>query len=416
VSQDRTGATSETVRQKLGRIYRGETNVDFIGRRKLWFSLSTVVLLACLASLFIKGLNFGIEFEGGVQVQAPVEDQRLVQAEPTDVIAIVRDAITGLGAEDAQIQVTEGETRSILVQTKRVTTGAARNRLIEAVAESVGADPAETDSASIGSKWGAEITNKAVRALVIFLVVVVAFMSWRFDWKMAVGAMAALVHDLLITAGVYSMVGFEVTPSTVIAILTILGYSLYDTVVVFDKVEEDTTMYATTGKMTYQDAANLAMNQVFMRSLNTSLSTLLPVAALLFVGAGLLGAGTLEDLALALFVGILSGTYSSIFVATPILAMLKEREPRYRNVRDKVLRDARRAGNRPAGIPSREPVAIGAVAASRADVGVGESAAPADAAVSEAPATAPKQPSPTSKSSAPRRSTGSKKAKRRKRR
>ena len=406
MTEERARASTETLRQKLGRIYQGETKVDFIGRKKVWFSLSAIVLLACLATLLVKGLNFGIEFEGGVQVQAPVEDERLRAAEPTEVIATVRDAIAGLGAEDAQIQVTEGDTRSVLVQTKRITSGAGRNRLIDAVAESVGADAAETDSASIGSKWGAEITNKAVRALVIFLVVVVAFMSWRFEWKMAVGAMAALVHDLLITAGVYSMVGFEVTPSTVIAILTILGYSLYDTVVVFDKVEEDTALYATTGKMTYQDSANLAMNQVFMRSLNTSLSTLLPVAALLFVGAGLLGAGTLEDLALALFVGILSGTYSSIFVATPILAMLKEREPRYRNVREKVLRDARRAESRPAAALVQERVAVGAIAASRTDVAGAETANPS----------APKQRSPASKPPGSRRASGSKKAKRRKRR
>ncbi|HWL66218.1 MAG TPA: protein translocase subunit SecF, partial [Actinomycetota bacterium] len=190
--------------------------------------------------------------------------------------------------------------------------------------------------------------SKAIRALLIFLVVVSLFISLRFEWKMALGALIALLHDLIVTAGAYAAVGFEVTPSTIIAILTILGYSLYDNVVVFDKLEENTVAYAATGKMTYQDSANLAVNQVFMRSLNTSLTTMLPVGALLFVGAGLLGATTLKDLALALLVGMLVGAYSSVFVAVPILTMLKEREPRYKNVREKVLRDAKRASLQPA--------------------------------------------------------------------
>jgi preprotein translocase subunit SecF len=237
---------------------------------------------------------------------------------------------------------------------------------------------------------------------VIFLIVIVAFISWRFEWKMAVAALIALFHDLIVTAGVYSLAGFEVTPSTIVAILTILGYSLYDTVVVFDKLEENTSMFASTGRMTYQDSANLAMNQVFMRSLNTSLATLLPVTALLVVGAGLLGAGTLKDLALALLVGILSGTYSSIFVATPILSMLKEREPRYRSIREKVLRDAKRA-------PVPAPAAVGAVAVAAGDGGD----VPA-AAVSGPTTTMPRRSGPARPSSKSR--AGSKKAKRRKKR
>jgi preprotein translocase subunit SecF len=260
------------------------------------------------------------------------------------------------------------------------------------VAETTGADLAATDSQRIGSRWGAEITAKAVRALIVFLVVVSAFISWRFEWKMALGAMVAMVHDLVITAGIYSLVGFEVTPSTIIAILTILGYSLYDNVVVFDKVEENTALYAITGRMTYEASANLAMNQVFMRSLNTSLATLLPVAALLFVGAGLLGASTLKDLALALFVGLLTGAYSSIFVATPILSFLKEREPRYRSVRDKKQREHTRA--------PLLPVPVGAGPAASRD---------------EEPAVRAPRPQ-TRPAQAARPRAGAKKAKRRKRR
>ncbi|HEV2754445.1 MAG TPA: protein translocase subunit SecF [Actinomycetota bacterium] len=331
----------------LGRLYRGETNIDFIGRRNLWFTISGVILGICLVSMIVRGFDYGIEFEGGVAVQAPVAaDGPAADLDNNAVIAEVRDALEEFGAADAQIQIeesTDGDERNVIVQTGEIDDPEVQQNVVNAVSEAVGSTLQETDSQRIGSKWGGEITEKAVRALVIFLFVILAFISWRFDWKMGVAAIAALGHDLFITAGVYSLVGFEVTPSTVIAILTILGYSLYDTVVVFDKVEEDADAYAGTGRMTYQDAANLAMNQVFARSINTSLTTLIPVAALLFVGAGLAGAATLKDLALALFVGILGGTYSSIFIATPLLSVMKEREPRYRNVREKKLREAQRA-------------------------------------------------------------------------
>jgi preprotein translocase subunit SecF len=179
----------------------------------------------------------------------------------------------------------------------------------------------------VGPSWGADVTRKALFSLAVFLALVIAYLSFAFEWKMAIAAMVALLHDLLITIGVYAIVGFQVTPATVIGLLTILGYSLYDTVVVFDKVKENTAGIAGGSRMTYGGAANLAVNQTLVRSINTSLIALLPVAGLLFVGAGLLGTGTLKDLALALFVGIAAGTYSSIFIATPLAAQLKEREP-----------------------------------------------------------------------------------------
>jgi preprotein translocase subunit SecF len=350
---DRPDGVRPNVRERHGalhRIYRGETKIDFIGKRKIWFLISTVVLLACIAIIAFQGLTFGIEFEGGIQIQAPVpEDGPLGDASNSDVVTEVRSALEGEGADDAQIQVfTSDEGRGLTVQSKEIADPESQEQAVDIVSETVGAPISDIGSQRIGSKWGGEITRSAIRALIIFIVVVFAFISWRFEWKMAVGALAALIHDLLVTAGVYALVGFEVTPSTVIALLTILGYSLYDTIVVFDKVEEDTTLFATTGKMTYEAAANVAMNEVFMRSLNTSLATLLPVGALLVVGTGLLGASTLKDLALALLVGILSGTYSSVFVATPVLTVLKEREPRYRNVREKVLREAKRQTPAPA--------------------------------------------------------------------
>ncbi|MFP5297534.1 MAG: protein translocase subunit SecF [Actinomycetota bacterium] len=364
---------------RLRRLYRGETDIDFIGRRKVWFAISGLLLAFCSVALAtgqseatrcgsiwpLRGLSCGIEFKGGVQIQAPIDpDGPLGELSSTDAIAEIRDQVAELGAEEAQIQIVgEGDDRSVIVQTKEIAEEDAQQEFTETVADSVGADIAETDLQTIGSKWGAEITGKALRALVIFLIVILVFISWRFEWKMAVAAILALLHDLAITAGVYSIVNFDVTPSTVIAILTILGYSLYDTVVVFDKVEEKVATLATTGKTTYETAANSAMNEVFMRSLNTSLTTLLPVATLLFVGAGLLGASTLQDLALALFVGILVGTYSSVFVATPVLSVMKEREPRFRNVREKVERDSKRAAARDAAVPA-EPAPVTGTATS----------------------------------------------------
>ena len=383
-----------SVRNALGRAFRGETTIDFIGRRRTWFLISTIVLAICIGSLVIRQLNLGIEFAGGIQISAPVpDDGPLGDAPDTTVVTEVEDAVLATGATDAQVQVaTDDDGRTVIVQTKETEGNA--EELQGAVEETVGAEV--EDLSQIGEKWGGEITNKAIRGLIIFIVVVAIFISLWFEWKMALASMIALVHDLTITAGVYSLVGFEVTPASVIAILTILGYSLYDTVVVFDRVEEDTTKFAATGRMTYQDAANQAMNEVFMRSLNTSLATILPVGALLFIGAGLLGAATLKDLALALLVGLVIGAYSSIFVATPFLAMLKEREPKYRNVRAKVLRDSKRSAALPASSgdgrkeaaeeEEREPAAVGS---------------------------APSRPT-TTVSSKPR--AGTKKAKRRKRR
>jgi preprotein translocase subunit SecF len=394
-------------------MYHGETKVDFVGKRKIWFLISAVAIAVSLISLLFRtvpsdcasfpvighGLKCGIEFNGGVQLRAEVAPSGpLGSASDLEVVSKLQDAMSPFGSATVQVG-HQGAARSALVQTG-VLPAARQTAAQAAVAKATGAQLDNVSFTSIGGSWGSDVSSKAIRALLIFLVVIVAFISWRFEWKMAIAALLALFHDLIITAGVYSLAGFEVTPSTIVAILTILGYSLYDTVVVFDKLEENTTMYASTGRMTYQDSANLAMNQVFMRSLNTSLATLLPVAALLVVGAGLLGAGTLKDLALALLVGILSGTYSSIFVATPILSMLKEREPRYRNVREKVLRDAKRGVT---------PSPVGAVSMAAAD---GSDAPPTTVA---GPATTmPRRSGPPRPSSKAR--AGSKKAKRRKKR
>ena len=399
----------------IRRLSHGDAHIDFIGKRKIWFTLSGILLLITLLALplwpaesscspplpsFFGGLNCGIEFKGGLSIQAPIgEDSELADLSELDVISEVRAALEPLGAGDAQIQVaTEGDQRNVIVQTTAVGETETQEAVATEVREITGATIPESPTERIGRKWGGEITSKAVQALVIFLLVIIAFMSWRFEWKMAVGAFAALFHDLVITGGVYAISGFEVTPSTVIAILTILGYSLYDNVVVFDKVEENAALYATTGKMTYEESANLALNQVFMRSLNTSVTTLIPVAALLIVGAGFIGSGTLNDLALALFVGLAVGTYSSVFVATPVLSMLKEREPRFQSVREKVLRDAKRAAAKP--ITSSAPV----------------EAVDGSGSTGPAPAVAVGTKTPQTKRPPARAKAGSKKAKRRKKR
>lgn len=385
------------MRETLSRLYQGETKIDFVGRRKIWLAISAAMLTVCAALLILNGLNYGIEFEGGISITAPIaDDGPLADADVPEIESAIGEALGPLDAGDAQIQVaSSGTDRSVIVQSKEIADPEAQQEAVNVVAEAVGASVEETDSQRIGSKWGGEVTKKAINALVAFLVVVLLFMSWRFEWKMAVAAILAMFHDLLITAGVYSLVGFEVTPSTVIAILTILGYSLYDNVVVFDKVEENAALYAVSGKMTYEDSVNLSMNDVFMRSLNTALATLLPVAALLFVGAGLLGATTMKDLSLALFVGLLVGAYSSIFFATPILTYLKQNEPKYKSLREKVQRDAvRLEGKTSTATPEPEPVTASSGATSP------------QARVS----------GPTTTVSPTRARAGSKKAKRRKRR
>jgi preprotein translocase subunit SecF len=330
------------------RLYNGEAGLDVVGRSRLIYKITAVVVLLCLLSIVFRGFNFGIDFEGGNSFKVPGTSQQLTE---------IRTAAENAGAQVASAQVVGGST--VLLRTGQLDAGA-EQQVRDAIAQAAGVDPQQVSPESVSADWGKDITNQALIALVVFLVAVVAFLALRFQPKMAVGAMASLLHDIVITAGVYSLIGFEVTPSTVIGFLTILGFSLYDTVVVFDKVDENTKGLERSARMTWSEAANLAVNQTLMRSINTSIIALLPVAGLLFVGAGLLGVGTLKDLALVLFVGLAAGTYSSIFLATPIVADLKEREPEQVALRRRVL--ARRsAAVRKAGAA----VAAGPVASAR---------------------------------------------------
>jgi preprotein translocase subunit SecF len=274
----------------------------------------------------------------------------------------------------------------VLLRTEALTPDA-EDTVVTAVAQAAGVTTEEVSPQAVSADWGGDVTHKALIALVVFLVAVVAFLAVRFQPKMAIAAIVALLHDIIVTAGVYALIGFEVTPSTVIGLLTILGFSLYDTVVVFDKVDENTKDLSKSARSTYGEAANLAVNQTLMRSINTSVIALLPVAGLLFVGAGLLGAGTLKDLALVLFVGLAVGTYSSIFLATPVLAELKEREPEQQALRKRVL--ARRAAEARAGATG---MPRGPVASARRAGGATSTARGSSVAVVERPAALPAQP------------------------
>ncbi|MGY1747259.1 protein translocase subunit SecF [Blastococcus sp. SYSU D00695] len=330
------------------RLYNGEAGLDVVGHSRLIYRVTAVVVLICIASMLFRGFNLGIDFAGGNSFRLPGSTEQLA-----DVRAAAEDA----GAEVASAQVVGGN--SILLRTEGLDNDGER-AVVTAVADAAGVQEDQVSPESVSAEWGADITEQALIALAVFLAAVIAFLAIRFQPKMAIGAIVALLHDIVVTAGVYSLIGFEVTPSTVVGFLTILGFSLYDTVVVFDKVDENTRGLSQSARMTWGEAANLAVNQTLMRSINTSVIALLPVAGLLFVGAGLLGVGTLKDLALVLFVGLAAGAYSSIFLATPIVADLKEREPEVVALRKRVLArrasDARAVGGR-AGGPGRAPVA-----------------------------------------------------------
>jgi preprotein translocase subunit SecF len=308
-----------------GKLYRGEVSYNFVGRQRTWYTISGVILLISIVALFTRGLDFSVDFKGGAVFQFSA---------PSATVTQVQDAVAHAGVNGAVVQELSGPLgQSWKVQTKTLTS-AETNKVEDSLLTQVNAKNMSTTF--VGPSWGSQITTKAVQALITFLVVIVLYLSIAFEWKMAVAAFVALLHDLVIATGVYALTGLQVSPATIIGLLTILGYSLYDTVVVFDKVRENTAGLLGGARSTYSQAANLALNQTLVRSINTSVIALLPVAAILFVGGGLLGAGELKDLALVLFVGMLSGTYSSIFIATPVLADLKEREPQYQALAKRV--------------------------------------------------------------------------------
>ncbi len=315
----------------FGRLYRGLTTVDFVGRRKVWFSVSLAIILIGLASLGIRGFNFGIDFRGGSSWE--------VNSAQTSISAITQ-AAQSAGLSNPTVQKLGSQTYQVTANLNSLSGSqqvSVTNKVVNAIASAAKVTPNSVSTSSVGPTWGSQITSRALLALLLFFAAVVIYISIRFEPKMALSAFVAMLHDLLVTVGIYSLFGFQITPDTVIAILTILGYSLYDTVVVFDRVRDNSRNILKSGDLTYSDMVNLSMNQTLARSINTSLVAILPVLAVLIVGAYILGAITLENYGLALVVGLFSGAYSSIFIASPLLAMIKEREPRYQELTARLL-------------------------------------------------------------------------------
>jgi preprotein translocase subunit SecF len=352
----------------ISRLYRGETRFDFVGKRRIWFTISTLIILLGIISIVLRGgLNLGIEFKGGTEWQI---------AAPGVTQAQAVDAIKGTGVVDPTVELLgSGSNQTLDVQSdvnhlSQARQDAVSQNVVKALTDLTAAHAPKSSSSAttttaqpstttttkatgstttstvpinavpathedkvsvttVGPTWGSSITNKAIEALIIFFIVVAIYISIRFEPKMALAAFIAMIHDVLVAIGIYSIFNFQVTPDTVVAILTILGYSLYDTVVVFDRVRDNTKGIGSSGRMTYPQLINLSMNQTLARSINTSAVAILPVLAVLLIGAQLLGATTLQSYGLALFVGLLSGAYSSIFIASPVLCLMKEREDRW---------------------------------------------------------------------------------------
>jgi preprotein translocase subunit SecF len=313
------------LRAIVSRVYRGEISADIVGKPKIWYSISGLLLVISISGLLFQGLNFGVEFKGG---------SVFTFGAPSASIEQVRGAVTGGGAHQVIVQQAGGGWRVTTESLSSAEVTEVKNH----VAQELNVPAAKVSTQVVGASWGGEVSEKAWQALIVFMILIIAYLSVAFEWRMALAAVVALVHDLVITAGVYAWSGFEVTPATLLGFLTILGYSLYDAVVVFDMIKEVTKPLGPTSKVTYSEAANQALSNTLVRSLNTSLVAILPVAAILFIGTTLFGAGTLKDLSLALFVGMIVGTYSSICVATPLLVQLKEREPRFKELRANIER------------------------------------------------------------------------------
>jgi preprotein translocase subunit SecF len=350
----------------LMRVYRGQTSFDFVGRKRIWFTVSALIIVVGLISLGARGLNLGIDFKGGSSwtVIAPGVSQQQAT-----------DAVIAAGLPQPTVFILGGKTITVedninaLPPQKQTQLS---NEVVNALAKLANVSPNQVSTSTVGPTWGGQVTKRALIALLAFFVAVVLYISARFEPKMALAAFIAMVHDLLITVGVYSIFGFQITPDTVIAILTILGYSLYDTVVVFDRVRDNTKGILNAGSLSYSDMVNLSMNQTLARSINTSLVAILPVLSVLVVGAYILGATTLQTYGVALFVGLVSGAYSSIFIASPLLAILKEREPRMRELSVRVAARKDRQTLTPAAVaamssdgtasaprPPRSPSAVG---------------------------------------------------------
>jgi preprotein translocase subunit SecF len=317
----------------FARLYRGQTHYDFINRWRYWFAISGTVIALGVIALFVSGLNFSIDFRGGTVWEVPT----------TASVATVRADLGKISStldQSTIVTLTNRQTGKVNIEVEASSTITGNATLVADVSNelaTIAHTPVDSVSIeSIGPSWGSNISENAIKAVLVFLVLISICISVYFESKMAIAALVALLHDMLITVGIYALSGFQVSPDTVIAFLTVLGYSLYDTIVVFDKVKENTIGLASTNRVTYTDVVNLSMNQVLARSINTSFVAIMPVFCILVIGSWILGASALNDFGLALFIGLMSGAYSSIFIASPILALLKEREPRYTEIRKRL--------------------------------------------------------------------------------
>ncbi|MFI1484253.1 protein translocase subunit SecF [Streptomyces sp. NPDC020747] len=331
---------------KLGtlgaRLHRGEIGYDFVGKRKIWYGVSILITITAIVGLAVRGLNMGIEFQGGAVFTTERTSISVSQAETYAEEASGHDAIVQkLGNGGLRIQIAGIDTGK-------------SDQIKQELAKDLKVDAEKINADLVGPSWGDQVANKAWQGLAIFMVLVVIYLAIAFEWRMAAAALVALIHDITITVGVYALVGFEVTPGTVIGLLTILGYSLYDTVVVFDSLKEQTKDITKQTRWTYSEIADRSINGTLVRSINTTVVALLPVGGLLFIGGGVLGAGMLNDISLSLFVGLAAGAYSSIFIATPLVADLKEREPQMKALRKRVL--AKRAAAAAKGESLEAPV------------------------------------------------------------
>jgi preprotein translocase subunit SecF len=340
----------------LARLFRGQTAIDFYGHRRIGLYSAIIIVVVTVISLFTQGLNLGLDFEGGDAWDVPASQTFGV----TEAEQVLSD--NGISTSGARIQLRSSETSDVVtIQVEELPRDQAA-KVTADFAAAAGVSVQDVSFSFTSSTWGSEITKKAIRALVVFLIVVSIFISIRFEWRMALAAIAAMVNDVVAAVGVYSVFQFTVTPATVIAFLTILGYSLYDTIVVFDRVNENEGKYAGV-RMPYEDIVNISMNQVLMRSLMTSFSSIIPVLSLLILGSGVMGAVALQEFALALLVGMISGVYSSIFIATPLLAWLK-RDTGRKTHRDRLVGDELRAMVMGAGVRAARVIAETSAAAS----------------------------------------------------
>lgn len=307
-----------------------DNDIDFPRLWRIGLIASGIAMVISLGALLAQELNLGIDFEGGTSWEVVSDDLSVKD---------VRDVLAPVGQESAKIQIIGADTIRVQAEPQDE---ASVSAVTDALAEAAGVERVDVGVSTVGPTWGDEISGKALRALVVFFIIIAIYMAIRLEWKMAAGALVAVVHDIIITVGVYAVFQFEVTPATVISVLTILGYSLYDTIVVYDKVKDNADKPAIASRMTYTDLMSLSLNQVLMRSLNTAITSLLPVMSMLIVGSFILGAVTLQEFAIALAVGLVSGAYSSIFIATPFVAWIKEREPANRALRARLETQAGR--------------------------------------------------------------------------